>query len=81
MINWYLCLQACKLAIRESIEADIRKEREREETEETDMVTYRFCFTYSFSINELYLTFLLWFREDIFVAMARKELEYMFKTT
>jgi len=32
-----VCQRACKLAIRESIEADIRKEREREETEETDM--------------------------------------------
>ena len=34
-------LQACKLAIRESIEADIRKEREREANAETDMVRVR----------------------------------------
>merc|ERR1712221_48713 len=32
-----ICQRACKLAIRESIESDIRKEREREANPDTDM--------------------------------------------
>ena len=33
-----ICQRACKLAIRESIEADIRKQRERDDNPDLDMV-------------------------------------------
>lgn len=36
-----ICQRACKLAIRQSIEAEIRMERERDKDPNADMVSYR----------------------------------------
>jgi SpoVK/Ycf46/Vps4 family AAA+-type ATPase len=43
-----ICQRACKLAIRQSIEAEIRRERERANNQNLDMdVSFLSCFTFS----------------------------------
>lgn len=39
-----VCQRACKLAIRQSIEAEIRQERMRQDNPDADMVCLRFVF-------------------------------------
>lgn len=39
-----ICQRACKLAIRQSIEAEIRNERMRQNNPDADMVSYAYSF-------------------------------------